>query len=243
MTYQEILKSVGYPEEVLVIDFETYFDQEYSLSKMSTIEYVMDKKFEFFGCGFATLPLEQFDKPEFIAKTDLEWYIKLLQEQFGENLEQVTVVAKNCKFDITILAEKFGIIPPYIIDIDDLLRHYDSRMSHKMKDVAPMFKLKPKGDTQQFKGLHYEQMTPDVRENLKEYGIGDIDIEVDLFKILLPKITNPTIEIPIMRHTLQLYLEPKFVFNFKLAGDLKGKMQVELEKTLGKVKWILEYEK
>lgn len=229
MTYQEILKSVGYPTDVLIIDFETFFSTDYSLSKMSTIEYIQDPRFDFTGMGYGW-----DNQIHFIPKPDLYRCMKGLQQYYGENLEQVTIIAKNCKFDMTILAVKFGIIPPYIIDIDDLLRHYDARMSHKMRDVAPMFGLQSKGDTMQFKGLHYEEMDASVRKNLADYGIGDIDIEVDLFKILLPLLTNPTMEIPIARHTLDLYLKPSFECDFQTAGILKIQMLVELQELVDK---------
>lgn len=229
MTYQEILKSVAYPEKVLILDWETYFDQDYTLSKMSTIEYIQDPRFVFTGLGFG-YSCDNF-KPNFIYPLDISQWIKTMQIRvFGKNFEQITIVAKNCKFDITILATKFGIIPPYIVDIDDLLRHYDARMSHKMKDVTQMFGLQSKGNTNQFKGLHYEEMDAVLRRNLAEYCKNDVEIETALFKILVPKITNQTVEIPIARHTLDLYLRPRIQFDFKKAGELKAKMQTELER-------------
>lgn len=225
--YQEILKSVGYPTEVLLIDFETYYDTEYSLSKMSTIEYICDPQFEFTGMGYFS---SNVVTPEalFCNKDYLPEFIKDLQDVFGQNLEQVTVVAKNCKFDITILAVKFGIIPPFIIDIDDLLRHYDARMSHRMKDVTSMFGLKPKGKTVKFKGLHYEDMDDETKAALAEYCINDVEIESSLFSILLPLITNPAVEIPVARHTLDLYLRPRFRFDFDKAKKLKATMTLTL---------------
>ena len=36
----DVLKDAGYPIDVVVLDWETYFDKSYSLSKMSTIEYI-----------------------------------------------------------------------------------------------------------------------------------------------------------------------------------------------------------
>ena len=227
MIYQEILKSVNYPQEVLVLDFEIYFDQDYSLPKMSTIEYIMDRRFNFTGCGFAESP--DFE-PIFIYKPDLFWYIKILQENRGKNLENITVVAKNCKFDITILVEKFGIHPPYIVDIDDLLRHYDARMSHKMKDVTSMFGLQLKGDINQFKGLHYEEMDSVTLQALEDYGKNDVEIEAALFTILLPLLSNPSIEIPVARHTLELYLRPIFSVDFDFARELSNKMLSEIQK-------------
>ena len=49
--YQDILKSVGYPTDILTLDFETYYDTEYSLGKLSTIEYIVDERFELSGLG------------------------------------------------------------------------------------------------------------------------------------------------------------------------------------------------
>ena len=37
----------------LFADFETYYDDEYSLRKMTPIEYVLDPRFEALGCAFA----------------------------------------------------------------------------------------------------------------------------------------------------------------------------------------------
>ncbi len=232
--YQQILESISWPTDVLVIDFETYFDQEYSLGKMSTIEFIMDDRFEFTGIGWWLLdviaPLSnELSEPCFFGEHSVEDTIRLFQNQFGQNFEKVTVVAQNCKFDITILVEKFGINPPYVIDTLDLLRSYDARMSHKMKDVAPMFGLQPKGDTSQFKGLHYEDMDAETKIALEEYCKNDIDIEANLFRILLPLLSNPEIEIPVARHTLGMYLQPNFSFDFKKARSLKLQMAVELE--------------
>ena len=230
MTYQKILQQVGYPTEILIIDFETYFDQEYSLSKMSTIEYICDSRFEFTGCGFSSS--SHLDgEPEFIPAErpySIKDHLCLLQNELGPQFCNATVVAKNCKFDITILAVKFGIIPPYVIDIDDLLRHYDARMSHRMKDVTSMFGLKSKGKTVQFKGLHYGDMDSKTKTALAEYCTNDVEIEKSLFTILIPKITNPKVEIPIAYHTLCLYLRPRFRFDFDNAKKLNAYMVLTL---------------
>jgi len=245
MDYKEVLKLVGYPEDVLIIDFESYYDADYTLSKMSTIEYICDPRFELTGMGYHVLnesqigfPFEpgQDSKIQFVPKPGLEERIRKLQANFGDNLEQVTVVAKNCKFDMTILAVKFGIIPPYIIDIDDLLRNYDARMSHHMKDVTEMFGLQDKGKTVQFKGLHYGDMDEVQKEELAVYCTGDITIETSLFKKLLPMVSNPQVEIPIARHTLDLYLRPAFEFDFKKAKRLRADMALMLAEIVQKTR-------
>ncbi len=39
----------GKAMDVYTLDFETYYDQEYSLSKMTTEDYVRDSRFEVIG--------------------------------------------------------------------------------------------------------------------------------------------------------------------------------------------------
>lgn len=243
MTYKEILKSIDWPTETLVIDFESYYNVEYTLSKISTVEYVADPRFEFTGVGFEILNHPKAHGPVFVPGPDgVEWAIGRLQRLFGKALHNCTVVAKNCKFDMLILAEKFGIYPPFTIDIEDLSRFYDSRMSQKLKDLVPYFKLtKPKGDTKQFKGLHYGEMSEQQRSNLAEYGCTDIELETALLKILLPYVSNPGFELALARHTLNMYLRPVFELDRVAAEKLEAEMNKELLNVLDSVGWALEY--
>lgn len=213
--YQTILEQVGYPTDVLCLDFENFWTTEYSLKKISTISYIKHKLFEFTGLGMGT----PNRVPGFIPPGDIKSSLDAL------DLDLFTVLVKHARFDITILQEHFGIIPKYIIDLEDLTRHYDSRMSHKLKDLAKMHKLKPKGKTEDFKDLHWANMTPYQRKNLAEYTIHDVELETELFKIYLPKLTNPKIELRLARHTLDLWLHKRFKVNLDLASKTKVQMR------------------
>lgn len=229
MNWTDVLKQINWPLETLVIDFETFFDTDYSLSKISTVEYITDPRFEFTGLGFEILNHPKANGPVFIPGPDVPWAIKRLKKLFGKAFHNCTVIAKNCKFDILILLEKFGIHPPFIIDIEDLSRFYDARMSHKLKDLAPMFNLEAKGDTKQFKDQHWEDMD---QQAMKEYNLGDIRNETSLLQILLPIFSNPEIEIPLARHTLKMYLTPHFKLDYVLADSLTSQMGRELQKAI-----------
>ncbi len=219
-TYHDKLKAAGFPTDVLVIDFENYFDDDYSITKLQTIEYITDPRFEFTGVGWQEL--HKNDGVSFFHDVDLA--ITMLQIEYGDNFERVTVVAHNARYDITILQEKFNIVPPYVVDTADLARHYDSRMSHSLKDLAKMFKLEDKGETSDFKGLHLSEMTPEQRDNLAEYGKKDIRITAKLFPILMRLLTWAEIELPIARHTLGLYLSPQLNFDFTLSTEIFDQM-------------------
>jgi DNA polymerase len=234
MTLTEILKSVQYPENTLVLDFETYYDDEYSLKEMSIVEYVADARFEFTGLGIKINDTTSV----FIPGPKVPWAISRLKKKFGKALHNVTVVAKNTKFDVLILAEKFGIYPPYVIDIEDLSRYYDSRMSQRLKDLAKLFKLPAKGDTSQFKGQHCVDIDWSA---MKKYCLRDVEDEYALLTILLPVVDNPEVELPLAMHTLNLYLRPPFDLDYDLAQKISDEMDTTLDQDLGKVGWVLEY--
>lgn len=232
--YQDLLKQVGYPTDVLTLDFESFFSTEYSIGNTSTIEYIMDPRFEFTGLGFRVQGEELGGPGEDTGAFIEPHNIGLAIEGWSDlgTWDNVTVVVQNARFDITILQTKFGIVPKYIIDLKDLASHYDARMSHKLKDMAKLFGLKPKGDTMQFKGLHWDTMAPEQRKALAEYCIDDIDIETELFKILLPKLTNPAFELRLMRHTLDLWLHKGFVVDVDAATKLKMQMRTHAAKLI-----------
>jgi len=71
MIYTETLQQADWPTEVLVLDFETYFDQDYTLSKMSTVEYVTSSKFEFTGVGIEILNHPKANGPLFIPSPNV----------------------------------------------------------------------------------------------------------------------------------------------------------------------------
>lgn len=225
--YQDILKYIGYPIDILCLDFETFFSTEYSLKKLSTIEYIMDDRFELTGLGFGGNRIGTPDNESiFFFPDEIEDCLNQV------DWDNITVLVFNARFDITILQEKFGIIPKFIIDIKDLASHYDARMSHKLADLAKMFRLKHKGDTNQFKGLHWDTMTAEQRQALQEYTINDVDLEMQLFKILLPKLSNPVIEVKLMRHTLDLWLHKRFKLDIPMAIQLKTNMRTKMAKSI-----------
>ena len=90
--------------------------------------------------------------------------------------------------------------------------------------MAKEFGLQAKGETQDFKGLHYASMTDEQRKALADYCLNDVDLETKLFKILLPKLSNPAIELRLMRHTLDMWLHRGFDFDRDLADSLKVQM-------------------
>lgn len=88
--------------QIVTLDFETYYDKEYSLSKMTTQEYIADARFEIIGAA-----IKQGDAPAVFYP----------QEQFAPALERIAkqgplvIVAHNALFDVSVLRTRFPQIP------------------------------------------------------------------------------------------------------------------------------------
>jgi hypothetical protein len=240
--WQSILAQVGWPQDVVVLDFETFFSADYHMGKggLSTIEYIMDPRYEEIGLACLVIPGDMPNSPRQATfwpgvKEQLLW----LQKKYGPNLERCTVVIQNARFDGTILGRKHKIAPPYVVDTLALSRHQDARNTHNLHDLCERYGLPPKGDTMQFKGKHWATMTEEEKQAMSAYSCNDAEREMDLFAILLPKLTRPRVELALQYHTLTLFWAPLLRFDFKLAEELQTKMNGEMEKALLSVKWVL----
>jgi DNA polymerase len=209
------------PTTAVVLDFETFFDQDYSLSKMSTIEYITDPRFEVIG-----LACHISDQPFTPRRSTFWWgegagqHLRWLQQEYGFNLEDCTVVIQNARFDATILAKHYDIYPQHIVDVKYLSAHLDARARHSLKSLCKRYSLPAKGDTMQFQGVHLAGMTPAQQQAMASYANNDAEREMDLFAILLPKLTRPEVELPLMHHTVEMYTKPLLGFDFKEAESL-----------------------
>lgn len=244
-TWAGVLKKAEYPADVVVIDFETYFDGIYSLRSLSTIEYVTDKQFEILGVAI-----------RYSSNNKSFWYthafnaIEWLQNQYGASLEGCTVLAQNARFDLCILAEHFNLIPKYFIDLMGIAYHVHPQYSASLADMCKLHKLKDKGDTQRHKGMTRRRRwrlkggrsknkivptriplaTPKKERELATYAIGDVDREWELFEWMMPKFSRPEVEIPLMQHTIELFLKPCIRVDEKRAERIRKDMINEVDK-------------
>ena len=94
---------------LITIDFETFYNKEYSLKKLTTEEYVRDPRFEVLGVAIK------------VNNGETEW-ASGTQEQLKAFLhtfdwEQSMVLAHNTMFDGAILSWVFGIKPRAYTDL------------------------------------------------------------------------------------------------------------------------------
>ena len=92
----------------ITLDFETYYAQDYTLSKLTTEEYVNKTKFEVIGVG-----VKVDDAPAvWFSGSREETKVFLMQFDWADS----ALLCHNTMFDGAILAWKFNIRPAFYFD-------------------------------------------------------------------------------------------------------------------------------
>ena len=248
-TYGEVLLAAGYPTDVVIIDYETYFNGDYSLSKMSTVEYVKDKRFECLGVAV-------YESRENITRwyTNAETAIKALQSVYGARFNLCTIVAHNSRFDLSVLQHMHDIIPVFHLDTVSVARSVHPQFSAKLADLAKFYGLAPKGDTMNFKGatrlfrtvrqggrgkkkdemVVLPRMTAEMEVQLGEYAMHDVNLEWEIFTRMMPKFSRPELEIRVQQHTTEQFLDAIIVVDIDRAERIRKDMLHETTKACQK---------
>ena len=102
---------------ILTIDFETYYDRAFSLSKLTTEAYIRDELFETIGVSV------QEDDSSHSRNTWFSGTEKETREFLNKfDWENSLTVAHNAMFDMAILNWRFGIKPARIADTLSMAR-------------------------------------------------------------------------------------------------------------------------
>src|SRR5260221_9701239 len=100
---------------VITLDFETYYDDEYTFSKMTTEEYVRDKRFEVHGAAIKW-------GPDGVTKWYLhEELIHMLPEICAQT-DTTGLLCHHAQFDGFILSHAYKCKPPLWIDTYSMAR-------------------------------------------------------------------------------------------------------------------------
>jgi DNA polymerase len=185
---------------VLVIDFETAWDRrEYTLSKMTTEEYVRDPRFKAWGLCWKEVGEDAYPmwvRGEAIA----EW---------AEQIDWSTtaVLAHNAQFDVTILSWRYGVQPCFIFDTLSMARALRGiEVGNSLAKLAEDFGLPPKGQAVHSTDGMLDEISEEVEDELAQYCAHDVVLCEGIFDRLLPG--YPAKELRLIDMTLKMYTRP-----------------------------------
>jgi DNA polymerase len=186
--------------QILTLDFETFYDREFSLSKMTTEEYVRSELFETIGVA---VQLGTY-KPEWFSGTHKET-AKFLQQFDWDNS---VVIAHNAMFDMSILSWRYGIRPKKIADTLSMARAiHGTEVGGSLAALAAYYGLGEKG-TEVVNALGKRRIDFSD-EDLSRYGnycINDVDLTFQLFCRLANGF--PLSELNLIDLTIRMFTEP-----------------------------------
>jgi len=193
---------------IITIDFETYFAKDYSLTKITTEEYVRDDRFEVVGVG-----VKVDDEPT-------EWFSGTMQEtkvwldQF--DWANAAVLAHNTLFDGAIMSWQFNIKPMIWLDTLCMARAIDGvEVGNSLGKLAERYGLGVKGDDTRWSiGLRRVDFSKEQMAAYAKYCKNDVDLTYKLFNILREGFKKS--ELKLIDLTLRMFTEPSLVLNLPL---------------------------
>lgn len=190
----------------LTLDFETYYDKEINLKKMTTQAYVMHPQMEVLmvSAKFNDDPVQIIDGeqiPTFFATVD--W-------------SNTAVIAHNAVFDGSILYWRYGVRPAMLIDTMSMAQALGVPTIAGSASLATCIRLlqeagyavPPKGtEVLDALGKRRADFTPQQWAAYREYCKNDTDITWFLFKVLRQYLTDE--EMRFQDIILRCYTEPR----------------------------------
>lgn len=185
---------------MITIDFETYYAADYSLSKITTEEYVRDPRFQVVGVA-----VKVNDEPTEWFSGDFEETAEWLA---GFDWPNHFVLAHNAMFDAAIMTWVFGHKPKAWLDTLSMARAIlGLQVSGSLRSLTEHFGLGVKGyEVNEAKGMRREDFSAEQLEQYGEYCKNDVDLTYRLFKEL--NATFPTKEKRLIDITIRMFSDP-----------------------------------
>lgn len=214
---------------LVTLDFETYYDREYSLSKMTMEAYLRDPRFEVIG---VSVKLND-DDPVWVTEPD-----EVADTLNALPLRDSMLLAHNTAFDASILAWHYGIRPKFHLDTMSMAKPlHGMGIGVSLRALSDYYTIGVKGnEVVAAMGKHRADFSP---EELASYGIyckKDVQLTYMLFEIL--KANFPVSELRVIDLLLRMYTTPVLEFDEAMLEKHLGAVLEKKEEVLATVERI-----
>ena len=186
---------------IITVDFETYYDKTFSLSKLTTEEYIRSPEFEVIGLSVK------------VNNGDTDWIsgpFNAVKDYLHDNYDwkNSAVLAHNTLFDGAILSWLFDIHPKLYLDTLCMGRAlHGTEVGGSLKYLADMYGIGEKGnEVLNALGKHRTDFTEEELERYGDYCIQDVELTYKLFDIFLK--VFPKKELKVIDMTLRMFIDP-----------------------------------
>lgn len=186
--------------KVLTVDAETFYTREYSLSKLTTEEYIRHPDFEVIGVSVQV----DSDEPVWFSGTRKETKEFLESFDFGSNL----ALAHNAMFDAAILNWHFDIRPKGWLDTLSMARAlHGTEVGGSLAVLAKHYGLGVKGDEViNAMGKRRADFNAEELARYGDYCRNDVALTWLLFNAMSAEF--PKVELRLIDLTIRMFSEP-----------------------------------
>ena len=203
--------------DLITLDFETYYDKDFSLRKVTTEAYIRDPRFEVIGVGVK------------VNNNETEWasgtheQIKTYLHTF--DWANSILLCHNTMFDGAILSWIFDVRPRVLADTLCMARAlHGVEVGGSLHVLSKRYNLGTKGtEVLDAIGKHRVDFTPEQLSRYGDYCVNDVELTYKLFGKMVKGF--PKQELRIIDMTLRMFTEPM------LDLDI-GLLQQHLENTI-----------
>ena len=191
--------------KTIFIDYETYYDRDYSLRKMTPVEYVLDHRFECIGCAVK----EGLDgEPYWVDGVDLPLFFADL------NASDTMLVSHNALFDACITAWRYNFHPRLTADTLGIAR---ATIGHECKslslaNVALKLGIGAKGGTvHKVEGMSAAAIkAAGLYDEYVQYSSNDVELCAEIYrKLVVEERRFPIKELAVMDMVIRCAIEPQ----------------------------------
>jgi len=185
---------------IITIDFETFYDRDFSLSKITTEEYVRSELFETIGVAVKINDGET----EWFSGTEKETWTFLQKFDWNNSI----ALAHNAVFDMAILNWRYGISPKKIADTLSMARAiHGTEVGGSLGALVQHYQLGEKG-TEVINALGKRRIdfSDEDLSRYASYCINDVDLTYRLFGCLAPAF--PVSELNLIDLTVRMFTGP-----------------------------------
>ena len=215
---------------IVTVDLETYYSSDYSLSKMTEIDYILDPRFEFICCS-----VKVDDQP--VQRAWGQAAIEALLRPLP--WPRVALLAHNNRFDGAILAWRLGLVPALYLDTLSMARaltHAKIGRSSLAK-VSEYLGLPAKGDeVVRAMGKRLADFTPEEAERYMTY----CDRDTDNCKAIFDRFRQPfpTSELAVVDWNLRMFIQPQVYLNADRLAVHLHQVRADKEAAFGRLAHI-----
>ena len=210
--------------DLITVDFETYYSKDFSLSKMTTEEYIRSPYFQVIGVGVK------------VNNGSTEW-ASGTHEQLKEYLDEfdwadAMVLAHNTMFDGAILSWIFDVHPRVYADTLCMGRAiHGVEVGGSLKALTERYGIGEKGtEVVNAMGLRREDFPDDQLDRYGDYCVNDVELTYKLFSIMGKDF--PKQELKLIDLTLRMFIEPILELDLGLLEEHLEEVKDRKEKLL-----------